>query len=141
MEQLETILASLRSVIADRWDDCMLVSPVRTRASAGTIYSTVNALVGSGMPFRQVRLVTTELLDDSFLYLVHGGGPSALQLLPLVSLMPSPSSANIACYFYNRLDGEQLRYVSYYFEEAPETTVAGSDVTTSAVLHALGIVG
>jgi len=139
LAELETLLASVRSVVADRWDDAMLVSSVGMSLSGGTLETTVNVLVGTGMPFTQAKIVTTDALDGDFLYLVHSGGPASMRLLPLVRMMPSPSSANIACYFYNRVDGKDMRYVSYYFEEAPVATVPGGDMGSGAVLQALGL--
>lgn len=141
LEKLETLLVSVQSIVGTRWDDAVLVMPTRMSLSGGTWQTTVDALVGSGVPFRQKRIVTTNPLDSEYLHLIHAGGPSSLQLLPLVKMLPGPSNANIACYFYNRVDGDRLRYVSYYFEEAPEASIGGSDVATGVVLHALGLVG
>lgn len=139
LAELEIILASVRAVVADRWDTAKLISPGPFVLNNGTLETTVDVLVGSGLPLRQERVTTTDALDSAYLYVIHGEGPSALKLLPLIRMMPSPSSANVACYFYNRVEGEGLKYVSYYFEEAPEATVSGAEAATDAVLHALGL--
>jgi hypothetical protein len=44
----------------------------------------------------------------------------ALALLPLVQMGPSPESARNACYFFNRVDREGLRFISYHYTEGPE---------------------
>ena len=59
-------------------------------------------------------------LDVERLYLVKKGAPRALQLLSLVQVGPSPSSANNACYFFSRKEKDGLRYVSYHLIDQPE---------------------
>ena len=44
----------------------------------------------------------------------------ALRLLPLVKVGPSPQSAKNACYFFNRLERDGARFVSYHFTDRPE---------------------
>jgi len=139
LAELETLLAAVRSVVGDRWDDAQLIAPVGMALSGGVLEATVNLLVGTSLPFRQMSVVTTDSLDNERLYILHSGGPSSMRLLPLVRMMPSPSTADVACYFYNRIDGQDLRYVSYYYEGDPEAVVSHSDAASADVLQALGL--
>jgi len=41
-------------------------------------------------------------------------------LLPLFIVVPSPPSAENACYFYNRIGPDGTRFVSYHFEAQGE---------------------
>jgi hypothetical protein len=61
-------------------------------------------------------------LDVERLYLSKKNFGRALKILPLVQIGPSPQSANNACYFFNRLDREGARFVSYHFTDMPELT-------------------
>lgn len=139
LTELETLLSSVQSVVVDRWDEVALVSPVSMSLRGGTLETKVDLLVGTGMPFRQTKIVTTDPLDSEMLYVVHAEGPSSMRLLPLVRMMPSPPGTNVACYFYNRVEGDDLRYVSYYYEGDPEAVVSHNDASSSAVLQALGL--
>src|SRR5262249_59989959 len=49
---------------------------------------------------QEVELV--EPMDDGHLYLKSPEEKRALKLLPLIKVMPSPRTAENACYFYNR---------------------------------------
>ena len=71
-------------------------------------------------------------LDVDRLYLASRNCGRALLLLPLVQVGPSPSSAKNACYFFNRLDKEGARFVSYHFVDEPEREDL-SDATSAAI--------
>lgn len=66
-------------------------------------------------------------MEHSFLYLKTQDERSALALLPLIKVMPSPRFAENACYFYNRQEGEGVRFVSYHFEKDADITGAFAD--------------
>ena len=59
-------------------------------------------------------------LDTEKLYIVQKDAQVALELLPLIQFGPSPSSARNACYFFNRVEKDELHYVSYHFIDQPE---------------------
>jgi type I restriction enzyme M protein len=70
------------------------------------------------------------------LYLVTEGAQRGLRIEPFVQLRSSPATAQFTCYFYNRLEGEEARLVSYHLgsdselrERSPSlwTLVAGFD--------------
>ena len=57
---------------------------------------------------------------------VHAARP--LQLLHLLLLRPSPDESRYAAYFYNRLDGPDVRMVSYHQAERSELSQYLEDV-------------
>jgi len=59
-------------------------------------------------------------LDVEQLYLNRRGSLIAMQIMPLVQVGPSPSSTKNACYFFSRIEKNDLRYVSYHFIDQPE---------------------
>lgn len=72
--------------------------------------------MGTRQPFKQSLVETTIPLDNQKLYLRHGNNLEPMELLPFVRMMPSPSTQQNACYFYNKVDGENVRWVSYHFD-------------------------
>ena len=63
-----------------------------------------------GVRRQQIKLA--EALDTSRLYLLNVGNPGALELLPFVRVTAG-STGQDACYFYNRVEGAEIRWVSY----------------------------
>ena len=60
-------------------------------------------------------------------------------LSPLLSLQQAPASVEDACYFYDRVEGQQVRWVSYHFEGQHVTVRADPDVLSLiAELNGLG---
>lgn len=142
LAQLEELLALVRAKIADRWMDVRLVSPTGQMVfNEGVFESTVDVLMGATFPFRQDVVFTSDPLESNRLHLVHQNARSSMQLLPLVRMMPSPRTEANTCYFYNRVEGAEVRYVSYYYEEDPETSTSRHEVASGVVLDALGLTG
>lgn len=142
LAQLEELLALVRAKIADRWMDVRLVSPTGQMVfNEGVFESTVDVLVGATFPFRQDVVFTSDPLESNRLHIVHQNARSSMQLLPLVRMMPSPRTEANTCYFYNRVEGAEVRYVSYYYEEDPEASTSRHEVASGVVLDALGLAG
>lgn len=117
-------LAELRDAMADGWVSLELLRPLNTRRRLGTFENEVEVLRGSNPRFlREVHLMS-DALDVDLLYLRSEGNPRALQLLPLIQMGPVPEGERQACYFYNRIDGERVKFVSYHFGDASELTDA-----------------
>ena len=53
-------------------------------------------------------------LDIDRLYLLSDAAARGLQLLPLVFIGASPPSAKNACYFFNRLEKDGVRFVDWF---------------------------
>jgi hypothetical protein len=49
-------------------------------------------------------------------------GPPTEGVLPLVFIGASPPSAKNACYFFNRMEKDGVRFVSYHFADRAELT-------------------
>ena len=59
-------------------------------------------------------------LDVERLYLASRDAGRALLLLPLIQIGPSPPSTKNACYFFNRVEKDHARFISYHFADQPE---------------------
>lgn len=139
LAELEQLLAVVRTRMGDGWGDVRLVSPVSSIYQDQVFNTTADVLLGSSLPFLQDVVDTIEPLENDALYLVHAGSLTPMRLLPLVRMMPAPRTATNTCYFYNRVEGGDVRYVSYYYAEDPETLMSAHERASGAVLGALGL--
>jgi N-6 DNA methylase len=117
---LEANLAAVRDIFRAGWDSFELVQPRNCRVKGGIFENEVFLLVGPRTPFRAVERKTTIPLETGGLYLLAEYESRALHLLPLVRIMPAPKTELNACYFYSRLKGGKVRFVSYHFEQEAE---------------------
>ena len=74
-------------------------------------------------------------MDDGALHLLDPDGERALKLLAFVRVMPSPKTEANACYFYNRRQASNQKFVSYHFEADSEIEEFHAD--TLAALEGL----
>jgi hypothetical protein len=58
--------------------------------------------------------------DTTDLALATNVNRRPLQLLHFVRMLPAPDTEEIACYFFNRLEKNGVRWVSYHFEKDAE---------------------
>jgi hypothetical protein len=121
-EQLLAEVERLREAMADTWTDAQLIHALNCRPMRGLFENEIAVLMGSNSEFfKEPRLMAT-WLDVERLYLSKKNSGRALKLLPLVQVGPSPQSVKNACYFFNRLEREGARFVSYHFTDKPELT-------------------
>ena len=77
--------------------------------------------------FRRQRLKQTEALDTTRLYMLNDANLRALELVPFIRVIAGNTGQD-ACYFYNRLEGAEVRWVSYHFHADPELLLPDEDV-------------
>jgi hypothetical protein len=119
-EQLVAEVEKLREVMADMWASTELIHALHCRPRKGVFENEVAILMGSNGEFLKENRSMSMWLDVEQLYISKKEESSALRLLPLVRVGPSPQSAKNACYFFNRVEKDGLRYVSYHFTDQPE---------------------
>ena len=120
-QRLNEILISevqnLRGLVSDTWQDTELVKPLGSVLRGGTYENDLSLLMGSNTGFITQTRSMSMALDVERLYLISSGSGRALELLPLVRLGASQESAQNAWYFFNRVEGNQVRFVSYHFTD------------------------
>ena len=84
--------------------------------------------MGSHQVFKQAELETSMLMDSAELYFFDPTTRQPLQMLHFFRMMQVPESEQIACYFFNRLDKKDARWVSYHFEGNAERNEADTSV-------------
>jgi type I restriction enzyme M protein len=137
LDYLTARLEDLRDQIGSAWRELQFVRAGDGWRSRGQIHQKVEVAVGSSTPFRQSEIRVGELMDRGDLYLATDGCAQPLRLQHLLVLRQSPDNARYACYFYNRMQGEKVRIVSYHLSERSDVTEEMEDVA-DAVHDLLG---
>jgi hypothetical protein len=125
---LEDLLAQTQAALGNSFETWMLLKPGQAAFTNGIFDLTATSLTGTRSPFRKERVEVTQALDTARLYLLNPGSPTALQLVPLVRVIAGQKTGEEACYFYNRLLPDGVRWVSYHFRPKPELIEDDRDV-------------
>ncbi|MEV4477063.1 N-6 DNA methylase [Nonomuraea sp. NPDC049504] len=122
-EQLDVLIGhlhALRNAIGDGWLDYPLVRAGSTRFKHGVFYHDVEVAMGPNAPFRHEEVQVTTPMEESGLYLLSRDGSRALPIVPLVQFHPGEFGSSSTCYFYNRVQRDGVRLVSYHSTLKPQ---------------------
>jgi len=122
-------LQKLRGIFADAWVDTQLIQAIQCRQYSDSFETDIAVLMGSNREFLNETRSMATCLYAKRLYMSKKNSGGALLLLPLVQVEASLQSANNACYFFNRLEGDGARFVSFDFANKPELTGEFEEVT------------
>ncbi|MBM7587319.1 hypothetical protein JOC86_003892 [Bacillus pakistanensis] len=125
---LENELHSLRKVIGDVNEGYQLIQPGTGHFSFGLYHCNCKLLKGTRNTFIEKNIEVLNGLDIDNLYLLEEDAYEPLVLLPFIRLMPSPNTQVNACYFYNRLDQDGVRMVSYYFDQDADVKIQDNSI-------------
>ena len=117
---LQSQLTKIRGILGNCFDNNMLIQPLTNEYSSGVYINTVQSLMGAYNIFKKIVINTTIPLDINKLYWVNHEHLQPLELVPIVRFMSSPTDEENACYFYNRLEKDSIRWISYHFERQSE---------------------
>ena len=131
---LESSLSNIRQVISDRYTTVLLLSPESSEFCEGIYYYKAKALMGTRTTFKKVTVETLTPMDKRKLYLIHSNQSKPIMLLPFIRLMESPKTQQNACYFYNRVNKEGVRWISYHFESEAEIVRPDDEVISTISL-------
>jgi hypothetical protein len=123
-EELTRLRESLGGVFEDWW----LIKPGSNTYTKGLYHYHAAKLMGSRQIFKQETVDTSEVMDGNELYCYDHVTRKPLELLHFVRMMPAPDNEEIACYFFNRLEDQSVRWVSYHFEREAERIEADPSV-------------
>lgn len=116
---LEDLLVRTEALLGWSFEPWTLLKPGPMTRSGKVFDLTATILKGPNSAFRRKQLQLTEALDTSLLYLLEDGSRSALELVPFIRLLAGTTGQD-ACYFYNRMEGTEARWVSYHYHQDPE---------------------
>jgi serine/threonine protein kinase len=126
--KLEDLLSRMRALLAWSFETWILLRPGAATYSRGIHDLTAMILTGPNPAFRKKQIQVREPLDADRLYLLNDGSSSALKLVPLIRVLAGSKTGQDACYFYNRLQDGEVRWVSYHFHAEPEIVLPDPDV-------------
>lgn len=113
---LERLLTRFRERIRDTFNDVMVIQPSAAEYHDGIFFSQVKSITGTRPRFLGLTINSLIPLDTGSLYLYSRDSPEPLKLLPLFLLVFHQATGEPAWYFYNRIDGKKVRWVSYHYE-------------------------
>lgn len=117
---LESELGGLRQLFVDAFEDVILIKPKNNQYQDGVYDNQFLSIMGSRQKFNESRCNTVVPLDSRKLYFGGKDSERHLELLPFVKLFVDVEMGINACYFYNRMNGNQVRWITYHHEPRPE---------------------
>jgi len=130
---LESKLSEVRKVMQDKWESALLLSPEKTEYSEGIFEYQVKALVGTRTPFKEKTVRTVKPMDRDTIYILHTEQQNPVKLLSFIRLMESPTTQANTIYFYNRMRGDKVRWVSYHYDKDSDIDKRTDNAVTSAI--------
>jgi hypothetical protein len=134
---LEGELTRFHEIFSHVFDGWKLLRARDSRLRDGVYYFQADELMGTRTTFREIQVRVVEPMDEDVLYFLETGTLQPLKVLPLFRVMPSPRTEANACYFYNRLNEHDARFISYHFENESEIVIP--DAQLVGTLRALGL--
>ena len=134
LERLQSELTLLLGPLSRVFESVSLIRP-RSFGFDGEVFEGVaEELMDAAVPFREISIKVTKPLVSGSLYLHERESRGALEVLPLVQMRAGPPSPT-ACYFYNRLDADGARFVS--FHQVADAEIMDLDPNLSSLIHEL----
>jgi serine/threonine protein kinase len=127
LRELNDLLVRTRKALGWSFETWTLLKPGQMTRSGKIFDLTAKILEGTNPVFRRQQLKLSEALDTTRLYMLNEGNLHALELVPFIRVLAG-SMGQEACYFYNRIEGDEVRWVSYHFQAEPELLLPGEDV-------------
>jgi hypothetical protein len=94
-----------------------LIYPTSMGKSSGVYHINAKILEGNSYSFEEKVIITEKDMDTKVLYLYNETTDERLKLNPnLIKLTQCSECANWSLYFYNSMNKNDIRYVSYQFE-------------------------
>jgi len=137
--QAEATLGRVREAIGDAFIGWELVRAGSGRNRDGVVTTSVERLTGSRSLFRQDTIQLRQWPEDGCLYMLERDAGLVLKLASLFRLRRTPESIEDAAYFYDRIEKDGIRWISYAYESAPE--VVEPDADTIELIKQLDLLG
>jgi serine/threonine protein kinase len=129
LRELEALLAGVQAQLSTAFETWELLKPGPAMYTDGIYEYTVTVLTGTNSAFRKKQTQVGQPLDSAKLYLLNRGNTTALELVPLLRMLAGQKTQEEACYFYNRLVPDGIRWISYHFHAEPEIVLADERVS------------
>lgn len=138
LELLRINLSAIRECFSDRFEQVQLIRPLSSKYSEdGTYTYQVHSITGRTGTFKELTVETIKPMAENSLYLLKAESFLPIKLLPFIKMLESPKTQQNACYFYNRLEGKEFRWISYHFEKEAELRGSESEFQITTALELL----
>lgn len=117
---LERLLERFREGIRDRFSHLRVILPGAAVYRDGIFSCQVLSVTGTRTRFPGMSITSLIPLDSESLYLYSGRGGEPMKILPFFRLIFHPETGEPAWYFYNRIEGMRVRWISYHYEADSE---------------------
>lgn len=117
---LERLLERFREGIRDRFSHLRVILPGAAVYRDGIFSCQVQSVTGTRTRFPGMSITSLIPLDSGSLYLYSGRGGEPMKILPFFRLIFHPETGEPAWYFYNRIEGMRVRWISYHYEADSE---------------------
>lgn len=125
---LERLLERFREGIRGSFKHLRVILPGAAVYQDGIFSCQVQSVTGTRTRFPGMSITSLIPLDSESLYLYSGRGGEPMKLLPFFRLIFHPETGEPAWYFYNRIEGMRVRWVSYHYEAESEFEEEDEDV-------------
>ncbi len=127
---LESKIIIIEEILSEIFTKFLLINPSTSEYIKKIYNYRVKVVMGTRRPFREIVIQTKIPMEKDMLYILFEGEMTPIELIPLVRLMESPKTEQIACYFYNRLDQNNSRWISYHFRTEAEIYKQNNEIIT-----------
>lgn len=125
---LEDYIAKVRKQISDKFARVLFITPLNMKFKEGIYYIQVNKIIDTRYPFKEIEVRTHTKMEGGKLYVLHGNYKTPIELLPFIRVISSPKIEGNACYFYNRIEGKDARFVSYHYNIEPKINLSKDEL-------------
>lgn len=135
---LERLLERFREGVRDRFNHLRVILPGAAVYRDGIFSCQVQSVTGTRARFPDMSITSLIPLDTGSLFLYSGKGGEPMKILPFFRLIFHPETGEPAWYFYNRIEGRRVRWISYHYE--PESEFEEEDEEVYTMLRDLGLI-
>ena len=123
---LEDLLRRTESILGTAFESWNLLQPGYAAFTNGLYSLRAAILMGTNSDFRQAEVPVRDPLDTNRLYLLNA--PRSLELVPLIRVLVDQQTGRNACYFFNRIQAGEVRWVSHHYKAESELNLYDSSV-------------
>jgi serine/threonine protein kinase len=123
---LENLLRKTESILGTTFESWNLLQPGYAAFTNGLYSLRAAILMGTNSDFRQAEVPVRDPLDTNRLYLLNA--PRSLELVPLIRVLVDQQTGRNACYFFNRIQAGEVRWVSHHYKAESELSLYDSNV-------------
>lgn len=123
---LEELLRKTENILGATFETWSLLMPGYAAYAKGLYSLRAARLMGANPEFQTVEVPVRDPHDTNRLYLLNA--PKSLELVPLMRVLVDEKTAQNACYFFNRIQAGETRWISYHYQAESELSVYDQDV-------------